>query len=117
MRARSRHKKIVVNLPVMKGLKTMRDGTPEATQENWRAFTLQLRDDTQRQIVEMTTMQAGLQQWYSTKPGKLSETLELDECPALLRVMQVIRLLRETLLELDEELAQGLSQNESHERT
>jgi hypothetical protein len=95
----------------MKGLKTMGDGAPETTQENWRAFTVRLRDDTQRQIVEMTTMQADLQQWYSTKPGKLSESLELDECPALLRVMQVIRLLRETLVDLDDELGEGLSQN------
>ena len=52
-------------------------------------------------------MQADLQQWYSTKPGKPSETLELDECPGLLRVMQTIRLMRETLAELEQELGAG----------
>ena len=87
----------------------MADGTPEATQEDWRAFTMGLRDDTQRQIVELEKLQANLQHWYSTKPGKPSETLELDKCPALLRVMQVIRLLRETLAELDHELGDDMS--------
>ena len=87
----------------------MADGTPEATQEDWRTFTVGLRDDTQRQIAELEKMQANLQQWYSMKPGKPSETLELDECPALLRVMQIIRLLRETLAEMDRELGDDMS--------
>jgi hypothetical protein len=89
----------------------MADGTPAATPEDWRKFTVRLRDDTQRQIVELEKMQANLQQWYSTKPGKPSEALELDECPALLRVMQINRLLRQTLAEMEHELGEGLSQS------
>jgi hypothetical protein len=98
-------------LVTSKGLNTMGDGTPEATQEGWREFTVRLRDDTQRQIAELQKMQAHMQHWYSMKPGKPSKTLELDECPALLRVMQVTRLLRETLAEFDDELGEGMSPN------
>ena len=68
---------------------------------------MRLRDDTKRQIAEVDRTQADLQQWYSTKPGKPSETLELDECPGLLRVMQTLRLMRETLAELEQELGAG----------
>ena len=89
----------------------MADGTPEATQEDWHTITVRLRDDTQRQITELKEMQTDLQQWYSMKPGKPAETLELDKCPALLRVMQIIRLLRETLAEMEGELGDGVSQN------
>ena len=89
----------------------MTDGTSEATQVDWRTFTVRLRDDTQGQIAELKMMQANLQQWYSTKPDKLSETLELDRCPALLGVMQIIRLLRETLAEMEHELSDDLSRN------
>ena len=86
----------------------MSDGTAAFnTQQKWHALTVRLRDDTKRQIAELKQMQAELQQWYSTKPGKPSETLELDECPGLLRVMQTIRLMRETLAELEQELGAG----------
>ena len=86
----------------------MSDGTkPVNAPDDWHAFTMRLRDDTKRQIVDLKKLQADLQQWYSTKPGKPSETLELDECPGLLRVMQTIRLMRETLAELEQELGAG----------
>ena len=85
----------------------MADGISEATQEDWRTFTMGLRDDTQRQLVELEKLQANLQHWYTTKPGKLSETLELDQCPGLLRVMQTIRLMHETVAELEQELGTG----------
>ena len=75
--------------------------------QDWHAFTVRLRDDTQRQIAELEKLQANLQHWYSTKPGKPSETLELDECPGLLRVMQTIRLMQETVAELEQELGTG----------
>ena len=77
------------------------------THQEWHALTVRLRHDTKRQIAELEQLQADLQQWYSTKPGKPSETLELDECPGLLRVMQTIRLMRETLAELEQELGAG----------
>ena len=81
----------------------MSDGTAAFnTHQEWPALTVRLRDDTKRQIAELEQMQADLQQWYSTKPGKLSETLELDECTGLLRVMQTIRIMRETLPELEQ---------------
>jgi hypothetical protein len=86
----------------------MSDGTAAFnTHQKWHALTVRLRDDTKRQIAELEQMQADLQQWYSTKPGKPSETLELDECPGLLRVMQTIRLMQETLAELEQELGAG----------
>ena len=86
----------------------MSDGTAAFnTHQEWHALTVRLRDDTKRQIVDLKKMQADLQQWYSTKPGKPSETLELDECPGLLRVMQTIRLMQETLAELEQELGAG----------
>ena len=88
----------------------MSDGTAAFnTHQEWHALTVRLRDDTKRQIAELEQMQADLEQWYSTKPGKPSETLELDECPGLLRVMQTIRLMRETLAELEQELTEGKS--------
>ena len=77
------------------------------THQEWHALTVRLRDDTKRQIAELEQMQADLQQWYSTKPSKPSTTLKLDECPELLRVMQTIRSMRETLAELEQELGAG----------
>jgi hypothetical protein len=92
----------------MKGSKPMSNGTAAFnTHQEWHAVTMRLCEDTKRQIAELKQMQAELQQWYSTKPGKPSETLELDECPGLLRVMQTIRLMRETLAELEQELGAG----------
>jgi hypothetical protein len=86
----------------------MSDGTAAFnTHQEWHALTVRLRDDTKRQIAELEQMQADLQQWYSTKPGKQSTTLKLDECPELLRVMQTIRSMRETLAELEQELGAG----------
>ena len=79
------------------------DNEPNAP-EDWRNLTLQLRDRTVRHIADLSQVQADLQKWYATKPGKASEKLELDECPALLRVMQIIRLLRESQLEFEQEL-------------
>jgi hypothetical protein len=81
--------------------------TEEATQklhEEWHELTIRLRDGVQRQIVKQITMQADLQQWYATKPGKVSQKLEFHECPSLLRVMQIIRSLKETLAEFEHEL-------------
>jgi len=78
-------------------------------QQQWHALTVRLRDDTKGQIAELEQMQADLQQWYSTKPGKPSTTLELDECPELLRVMQTIRSLREMFAEFEQELTEGKS--------
>ena len=91
--------------------------TDEATQslhEEWRELTIRLRDDIQRQIIEQRKMQTNLQQWYATKPGKVSQRLELHECPSLLRVMQTIRSLKETLAEFEHELneMEGGLQNE-----
>ena len=86
----------------------MSDGTAAFnTHQEWHALTVRLRDDTKRQIAELEQMQADLQQWYSTKPSKQSTTLKLDECPELLRVMQTIRSMRETLAELEQELGAG----------
>ena len=79
------------------------------TQQEWHALTVRLCDDTKRQIAELELMQADLQHWYSTKPGKPSTALELDECPELLRVMQTIRSLREMLAEFEQELTEGKS--------
>ena len=86
----------------------MSDGTAAFnTHQEWHALTVRLRDDTKRQIAGLEQMQSDLQRWYSTKPGKPSETLELDECPGLLRVMQTIRLMRVTLADLKQELGAG----------
>ena len=78
--------------------------TTQTPQEVWREFTIRFRDDTKRQIIEQRKMQANLQQWYATKPGKVSQRLELHECPSLLRVMQTIRSLQETLAEFEHDL-------------
>jgi hypothetical protein len=72
--------------------------------EDWYNLTLQLRDKTVQQVADLTQVQNDLQKWYATKPGKPSPKLELNECPALLRVMQIVRLLRETQLEFEKEL-------------
>jgi hypothetical protein len=83
--------------------------TEDATQvlhEEWHELTIRLRDDMHRQIAEQRKMQANLQQWYAAKPGKVSQKLELHECPSLLRVMQTIRSLKETLAEFDHELSE-----------
>ena len=86
----------------------MSDGTAAFnTHQKWHALTVRLRDDTKRQFAGLEQMHADLQRWYSTKPGKPSEKLELDECPGLLRVMQTIRLMQETLAELEQELSAG----------
>jgi len=83
--------------------------TAEATQvlhEEWHELTIRLRDDMQRQIAEQRKMQVNLQQWYAAKPGKVSQKLELHECPSLLRVMQTIRSLKETLAEFEHKLSE-----------
>jgi hypothetical protein len=92
----------------------MIDETTQTPQEEWREYTVRLRDDIKRQIIEQRKMQANLQQWYATKPGKVSQSLELHECPSLLRVMQTIRSLKETLAEFEHELSEidGGLQNE-----
>jgi hypothetical protein len=92
----------------------MAEETTQTPQEEWRDYTVRLRDDTKRQIIEQKNMQANLQQWYATKPGKVSQQLELDECASLLRVMQTIRSLKETLAEFEHELSEfdGGLQNE-----
>ena len=97
----------------------MAEETTQTPQEEWRAYTVRLRDDTKRQIIEQKKMQANVQQWYTTKPGKVSQRLELHECPSLLRVMQTIRSLEETLTELEHELheMEGGLQNEEKTQT
>jgi hypothetical protein len=92
----------------------MTDEATQALHEEWRQLTIRLRDDAKRQIIEQRKMQANLQQWYATRPGKVSQRLELHECPSLLRVMQTIRSLNETLAEFEHELSEieGGLQNE-----
>jgi hypothetical protein len=84
----------------------MTDEATQAPHEEWHELTIRLRDDTQRQIAEQRKMQASLQQWYATKPGKVSQKLELHECPSVLRVMQTIRSLKETQAEFEHELSE-----------
>jgi hypothetical protein len=72
--------------------------------EDWYDLTLDLRDKTVQQIADLSQVQIDLQKWYAARPGKPSPKLELNECPALLRVMQVIRLLRESQLEFEQQL-------------
>jgi hypothetical protein len=79
----------------------MTDETTQAPQEDWGAFTKRLRDDTKRQIAEQKKTQDDVKKWYGRKPGGVSQKLELHQCPSLLRVMQIIRSLRETLAEFE----------------
>lgn len=74
------------------------------TVEEWQSLSLRLSVTTHRHIDELTEVQADLHRWYATKPGMASPTLELDKCPGLLRVMQIVRLLRESLAEFEQEL-------------
>jgi hypothetical protein len=68
-------------------------------------LTAQLRDKIVQQVAESGQVQMDLRKWYAMKLGKEVQELNLNECPALLRVMQVIRLLRESQLEFEEDLA------------
>ena len=65
----------------------------------------QLRNKIVQQIAESAQVQMDLRNWYAKKLGKEVQELNLNECPALLRVMQVVRLLRETQLEFEQDLA------------
>lgn len=75
-----------------------------AATEDWHHLTSELRDTTMRQIADLVHVQVDLQKWYAMKPGRQSQALELNACPALLRVMQIIRLLRESQLEFEKAL-------------
>jgi hypothetical protein len=57
-----------------------------------------------QQVTESAQMQVDLRKWYAVKLGKDISQLNTDECPALLRVMQIIRLLRESQLEFEQDL-------------
>jgi hypothetical protein len=82
----------------------MTDAPKIEPSDEWRRLTIRLRDESKRQISDLERTQENLQLWYAAKPGKLSTALELNECPALLRVMQTIRLLREIAAEFEKEL-------------
>ena len=64
----------------------------------------QLRDKIIQQVAESAQVQMDLRKWYAMKLGKEVQELNLDDCPALLRVMQIIRLLRESQLEFEQDL-------------
>ena len=78
--------------------------TKNNTPDERRVLTAQLREKIIQQVTESAQIQVDLRQWYATKLGKDVQQLDLDECPALLRVMQIIRLLRELQLEFDQDL-------------
>ncbi len=67
-------------------------------------LTSRIRDTVTQQIDEMERVQMDLREWYAMKLGKEVSQLNLDECPASIRVMQVIRLLRESQVEFEQAL-------------
>jgi hypothetical protein len=73
-------------------------------------LTVQLRDKIIQQVTESAQVQMDLRKWYSLKLCKEVSQLKLDDCPALLRVMQIIRLLRESQLELEQSLEEPRGQ-------
>jgi hypothetical protein len=74
------------------------------TTKEQQELTAQLRDKVIQQVAESEQVQMDLRKWYAKKFGKEVSQLKLDECPAILRVMQIIRLLRESELELEKAL-------------
>jgi hypothetical protein len=78
--------------------------TKNNTPDERRVLTAHLREKIIQQVTESAQIQADLRQWYAAKLGKDVQQLDFDECPALLRVMQIIRLLREIQLEVDQDL-------------
>jgi hypothetical protein len=76
--------------------------TKSNTAKEQQDFTARLRDKIVQQVAESAQVQTDLRTWYAKKLGKEVAGLNLDECPALLRVMQIIRLLRESQLELEQ---------------
>lgn len=84
------------------GLDTKGGGTT-----NRQDLAEQLRDRIVRQVAEAAQMQLDLRNWYAMKLGKDISQLNSDECPASLRVMQIIRLLRESQLEFEQGLEKG----------
>jgi hypothetical protein len=76
--------------------------TKSNTAKEQQDLTARLRDKIIQQVAESAQMQMDLRTWYAKKLGKGVAGLNVDECPALLRVMQIIRLLRESQLELEQ---------------
>ena len=74
--------------------------------DEWLNLTAR-RDITVRHIAELAQVQVDLRKWYTAKPGKPTQQSNLDACPALVRMMQIIRLLRESQLEFEQELGQS----------
>jgi hypothetical protein len=72
-------------------------------------LTVQLRDKIIEQVAESEQVQMDLRNWYAKKFGKEVSQLKLDECPAIIRVMQIIRLLRESQLELEQAMQEPQS--------